>query len=161
VELRKFSLRLEPAASEVKGKCANHLATEAPKYVNKKTKMVWFERYQEKCFLASGFCTKATADPSQKKFFYNMVFSVSRDEMLELCEALGKARRDMPANYFNYFELSRTKDWTGKTVCLVLRDDDEFGGMKLLRLKSVDDEMEVDGGSDSDLPQNPRTKERS
>jgi hypothetical protein len=28
--LRKFSLRLEPAASEVKGKCANHLATEAP-----------------------------------------------------------------------------------------------------------------------------------
>ena len=31
VALRKFSLRLEPAASEVKGKCANHLATEAPK----------------------------------------------------------------------------------------------------------------------------------
>ena len=30
VALRKFSLRLEPAASEVKGKCANHLATEAP-----------------------------------------------------------------------------------------------------------------------------------
>ena len=28
--MRKFSLRLEPAASEVKGKCANHLATEAP-----------------------------------------------------------------------------------------------------------------------------------
>jgi hypothetical protein len=27
VALRKFSLRLEPAASEVKGKCANHLAT--------------------------------------------------------------------------------------------------------------------------------------
>ena len=26
VALRKFSLRLEPAASEVKGKCANHLA---------------------------------------------------------------------------------------------------------------------------------------
>ena len=25
VALRKFSLRLEPAASEVKGKCANHL----------------------------------------------------------------------------------------------------------------------------------------
>ena len=27
VALRKFSLRLKPAASEVKGKCANHLAT--------------------------------------------------------------------------------------------------------------------------------------
>jgi hypothetical protein len=27
--LRKHSLRLEPVASEVKGKCANHLATEA------------------------------------------------------------------------------------------------------------------------------------
>jgi hypothetical protein len=27
VALRKFSLRFEPAASEVKGKCANHLAT--------------------------------------------------------------------------------------------------------------------------------------
>jgi hypothetical protein len=26
--LRKFSLRLEPAASEVKGKCPNHLATD-------------------------------------------------------------------------------------------------------------------------------------
>ena len=31
VALRKFSLRLGPAASEVKGKCANHFATEAPK----------------------------------------------------------------------------------------------------------------------------------
>jgi hypothetical protein len=30
VALRKFSLRLEPAALEVKGKCANHFATEAP-----------------------------------------------------------------------------------------------------------------------------------
>jgi hypothetical protein len=30
VALGKFSLRLEPAASVVKGKCANHLATEAP-----------------------------------------------------------------------------------------------------------------------------------
>ena len=30
VALRKFSLRLQTAASEVKGKCANHLATEAP-----------------------------------------------------------------------------------------------------------------------------------
>jgi hypothetical protein len=30
VALRKFSLSLEPAVSEVKGKCANHLATEAP-----------------------------------------------------------------------------------------------------------------------------------
>jgi hypothetical protein len=29
VALRKFSPRLEPAASEVKGKCANHLAIEA------------------------------------------------------------------------------------------------------------------------------------
>jgi hypothetical protein len=28
--MRKFSLRLEPAASEVKGKCANHFATKAP-----------------------------------------------------------------------------------------------------------------------------------
>ena len=28
--MRKFSLRLEPAALEVKGKCANLLATEAP-----------------------------------------------------------------------------------------------------------------------------------
>jgi hypothetical protein len=37
--LRKFSLRLEPAASEVKGKCANHLATEVQdkeKYSTKK-----------------------------------------------------------------------------------------------------------------------------
>ena len=28
--IEKFSLRFEPAALEVKGKCANHLATEAP-----------------------------------------------------------------------------------------------------------------------------------
>jgi hypothetical protein len=28
--LRKYLVRFEPAASEVKGKCANHLATEAP-----------------------------------------------------------------------------------------------------------------------------------
>jgi hypothetical protein len=28
--LRKFSLRLEPATLELKGKCANHLATETP-----------------------------------------------------------------------------------------------------------------------------------
>jgi hypothetical protein len=27
--LRKYLVRFEPAASEVKGKCANHLATEA------------------------------------------------------------------------------------------------------------------------------------
>jgi hypothetical protein len=33
--LRKFSLRLEPAASEVKGKCANHLGTEAPQNIKK------------------------------------------------------------------------------------------------------------------------------
>ena len=31
VALRKYLVRFEPAASEVKGKCANHLATEAPK----------------------------------------------------------------------------------------------------------------------------------
>jgi hypothetical protein len=30
VALRKYLVRFEPAASEVKGKCANHLATEAP-----------------------------------------------------------------------------------------------------------------------------------
>ena len=30
VALRKYLVRLEPAASEVKGKCANHLATEPP-----------------------------------------------------------------------------------------------------------------------------------
>jgi hypothetical protein len=30
VALRKFSLRFEPAALEVKDKCANHFATEAP-----------------------------------------------------------------------------------------------------------------------------------
>jgi hypothetical protein len=29
VALRKYLVRFEPAASEVKGKCANHLATEA------------------------------------------------------------------------------------------------------------------------------------
>jgi hypothetical protein len=29
--LREFSLRLEPAALDVKGKCANHFATEALK----------------------------------------------------------------------------------------------------------------------------------
>jgi hypothetical protein len=28
--IEKFQLRLEPATLEVKGKCANHLATEAP-----------------------------------------------------------------------------------------------------------------------------------
>jgi hypothetical protein len=32
VALRKYLVRFEPAASEVKGKCANHLATEAPQY---------------------------------------------------------------------------------------------------------------------------------
>jgi hypothetical protein len=32
VAFRKFLLRLEPATSEVIGKCANHLATEALKY---------------------------------------------------------------------------------------------------------------------------------
>jgi hypothetical protein len=30
VALRKYLVRFEPSASEVKGKCANHLATEAP-----------------------------------------------------------------------------------------------------------------------------------
>jgi hypothetical protein len=34
VALRKFLVRFGPAASEVKGKCANHLATEAPCMAN-------------------------------------------------------------------------------------------------------------------------------
>ena len=33
VALRKYLVRFEPAASEVKGKCANHLATEAPQMI--------------------------------------------------------------------------------------------------------------------------------
>ena len=37
VAFRKFLLRLEPATSEVKGKCANHLTTEAPK--------VWYSNW--------------------------------------------------------------------------------------------------------------------
>jgi hypothetical protein len=39
VALRKFLLR--PAASEVKGKCANHLATEAPKIYTIYTAIYW------------------------------------------------------------------------------------------------------------------------
>jgi hypothetical protein len=33
VALGKYLVRFEPAASEVKGKCANHLATEAPCHI--------------------------------------------------------------------------------------------------------------------------------
>jgi hypothetical protein len=35
VTLRKFSLRLEPAALEVKGKCANHFVTEVNLFISR------------------------------------------------------------------------------------------------------------------------------
>jgi hypothetical protein len=45
VASRKYLVRFEPAASEVKGKCANHLATEAPRLPE-----LWLEfAYSEAC----------------------------------------------------------------------------------------------------------------
>jgi hypothetical protein len=49
--LRKFSLRLEPAASEVKGKCANHLATEAPKLKKLSCNLSLLNSYQHSFYV--------------------------------------------------------------------------------------------------------------
>ena len=57
-------------------------------YQNKSTKLVWFERYQKKCFLASGTCTKGG-----QKYLYKTCIGISVDKFLEFCECLGKPSR--------------------------------------------------------------------
>jgi hypothetical protein len=41
--LRKFSLRLEPAALEVKGKCTNYFATEAPIFPKRTSSVLYYK----------------------------------------------------------------------------------------------------------------------
>jgi hypothetical protein len=118
-------------------------------YQNKTTKLVWYEKFGKKYNLASGILT---VGGDRQRFMCKMTFSVSGDEMLELCDRLGKASR-MPGT-FNDFNLADGSDWSGNPTRLVFRDSD-YGGLVLVRLKSVKADVEVAEADDSDPDPDP------
>ena len=113
-------------------------------YQNKTTKLVWYEKFGKKYYLASGVLTTGG---DRKKFLCKTSFGCSGEELLELCDRLGKASR-MPGT-FNDFSLGEGLDWSGSPTRLVLRDSD-YAGLVLVRLKSVRADVEVVEADDSD-----------
>jgi hypothetical protein len=118
-------------------------------YQNKTTKLVWYEKFGKKYYLASGVLTTGG---DCKKFLCKTSFGCSGEELLELCNRLGKASR-MPGT-FNDFSLSEGLDWSGTPTRLVLRDND-YAGLVVVRLKSVRTEVEVVEAEDSDPDPDP------
>ena len=118
-------------------------------YQNKTTKMVWFEKFGKKYYLASGVLT---VGGDKQRFMCKMNFAISGDEMLELCDRLSKASR-IPGT-FNDFSLADGSDWSGNPTRLVLRDSD-YGGLVLVCLKSVKADIEVVEADDSDPDRDP------
>jgi hypothetical protein len=118
-------------------------------YQNKTTKLVWYERFGKKYYMASGLLTTGG---DRKKFLCKTSFGCSGEELLELCDRLGKASR-MPGT-FNDFTLSESVDWSGAPTRLVLRDSD-YSGLVVVRLKSVTPDIEVVEADDSDPDPDP------
>ena len=118
-------------------------------YQNKTTKLVWYEKFGKKYYLASGVLTTGG---DRKKFLCKTSFGCSGEELLELCDRLSKATR-MPGT-FNDFSLGESLDWGGNPTRLVLRDSD-YAGLVLLRLKSMRVDVEVVEAEDSDPDPDP------
>ena len=118
-------------------------------YQNKTTKLVWYEKFGKKYYLASGVLTTGG---DCKKFLCKTSFGCSGEELLELCDRLGKASR-MPGT-FNDFSLAEGIDWSGAPTRMVLRDSD-YAGLVVVRLKSVRADIEVVEADDSDLDPDP------
>ena len=118
-------------------------------YQNKTTKLAWYEKFGKKFKLASGVLTTGG---DKKKFLCKTSFPLSGDEMLELCDRLSKATRQ--PGTLNDFHLAEGTDWNGNATRLVLRDSD-YGGLVLVRLKSVTPDIEVIEADDSDPDPDP------
>jgi hypothetical protein len=118
-------------------------------YQNKTTKLAWYEKFGKKFKLASGVLTTGG---DKKKILCKTSFPLSGHEMLELCDRLSKATRQ--PGTLNDFHLAEGTDWNGNATRLVLRDSD-YGGLILVRLKSVTADIEVIEADDSDPDPDP------
>jgi hypothetical protein len=118
-------------------------------YQNKTTKLAWYEKFGKKFKLASGVLTTGG---DKKKFLCKTSFTLSGDELLELCDRLSKATRQ--PGTFNDFHLAEGTDWNGNATRLVLRDSD-YAGLVLVRLKSCTPDIEVIEADDSDPDPDP------
>ena len=124
-------------------------------YQNKTTKLAWYEKFGKKFKLASGVLTTGG---DKKRFLCKTSFPLSGDEMLELCDRLSKATRQ--PGTLNDFHLAEGTDWNGNATRLVLRDSD-YGGLVLVRLKSVTPDIEVIEADDSDPDPDPMDSDES
>ena len=91
---------------------ASHVKTIGD-YQNKTRKLIWYERFNQKCCLASVAPTS-----SGEKNLYKMKLSLTRDEMLRFYECLVKAKKGGR----NDFILSEGEDYQKNPTRLVLRD---------------------------------------
>ena len=139
------------ASSDLEVYSKNHAFNQRvlAQYQNKTTKLVWYEKFGKKFKLASGVLTTGG---DKNKFLCKTSFALSGEEMLELCDRLSKATR-MPGS-FNDLNLAEGTDWSGNPTRLVLRDSD-YGGLVLVRLKSVTADVEVIEADDSDPDPDP------
>jgi hypothetical protein len=94
------------------------------RYKNKTIKVVWFEKFTGKCYLAPALSTD-----KGDKALYKIKISVSYDEMLGVLECLQKAKKGAPNN----FCISES-EWSGQRYRLMLKTS-EFGGLILVHMK--------------------------
>jgi hypothetical protein len=124
-------------------------------YQNKTTKLAWYEKFGKKFKLASGVLTTGG---DKNKFLCKTSFALSGDELLALCDRLSKATR-LPGT-LNDFHLAEGTDWNGNVTRLVLRDSD-YGGLVLVRLKSITADIQVIEADDSDPDPDPADAEEA
>lgn len=104
---------------------ATHIKT-IGEYQNKTKKLVWYERYNQKCCLAS-----AAPTSSGEKNLYKMKVSLTRDELLAFYECLVKAKKGGRHDFI----LSEGEDFQKNPTCLVLRDS-KYSGLVLHRMNA-------------------------
>jgi hypothetical protein len=98
---------------------ATHIKT-IGEYRNKTKKLVWYERYNQKCCLAL-----AAPTSSGEKNLYKMKVSLTRDELLAFYECLVKVKKGG-----HDFILSEGEDFQKNPTRLVLRDS-KYSGLVL------------------------------
>jgi hypothetical protein len=89
---------------------------------NHTKKLVWYERYSQKCCLAN------VAPTSGEPHLYKMKMQLSRDEILELSDRLAKVKKGNDVLEL----LSEGEDYLQKPTCLRLQTS-KYKGLVLLR----------------------------
>jgi hypothetical protein len=117
---------------------SDHFISPFTMELNNTIKIVWYEKFSEKCYLALALPTE-----SHNKALYKMKIAVSYVEMLSVQECLQKAKKGTPNN----FCISES-EWNGQKYKLMLKTS-EYSGLILVRMK-VGKPLDVIGDVPSD-----------